>query len=136
MYSSALSRVTLLVEPLSWQVTHNPGYSRSRKSMHLRISRMKGPFTFTAMCLMYTTSRATASHAVDSWKAKGGLLSHNRPTYVQNPVQSHYENEKGNENENEIENEKYSFQTWEAHDTGLHSFLKESIPEALAHTGP
>ena len=95
---------------------------------------MKGPFTFTALCFMYTTSRATASHAVDSWKAKGGLLSQSMPTHTQHPVQSQNENDKGNENENR--NEKYSFRAWEAHDTGLHSFLKESIPEALAHTGP
>ena len=91
----------------------------------MRISKMKVPFT--ALCLIYTTSRATASHAVDSWKAKGGLGFQRSGKEIAN--------ENKNENKNENENENHAFEAWEVHDTGLHSFLKESIPEALAHTG-
>ena len=70
-----------------------------------RASKMKVPFA--AFFFFCTTSRVASSNAINAWKIKGGLGSE----------------------------ENSMFKTWEAHDTELHSFLKETIPEALAHTG-
>ena len=70
-----------------------------------RTSKMKVPFA--ALFFFYSTSRVTSSNAIDAWKMKGGLGS----------------------------DEISVVKSWEAHDRELHRFLKESIPEALAHTG-
>ena len=79
-------------------------------NMHFRGSRVKVPFA--ALCLICTATRATSSHAADIWRVKGGLRCDGSRS-DENPM----------------------IKVWEAHDTGLHNFLKESIPEALAHTG-
>ena len=69
---------------------------------------MKARLPFVTVCFASMTRRCIHSHAADAWKAIGGFGS------------------KG---------EDPSFKDWESHDAGLHNFLKESIPEALAHTG-
>ena len=73
--------------------------------MRSRATKMKVPFA--ALIFFCTTSRVASSNAINAWKIKGGLGS----------------------------DENSAFKIWEAHDTELHSFLKETIPEALAHTG-
>jgi hypothetical protein len=60
------------------------------------------------LCLVTLAKRATSSHAADAWKVKGGF-----GTLSQDPINT----------------------DWASHDSALDNFLKESIPEALAHTG-
>lgn len=60
------------------------------------------------LCFVTLAKRATSSHAADAWKVKGGFGS-----LSQDPINT----------------------DWASHDSALHNFLKESIPEALAHTG-
>ena len=60
------------------------------------------------LCFATLAKRAISSHAADAWKVKGGF-----GTLSEDPVNT----------------------VWASHDSALHNFLKESIPEALAHTG-
>lgn len=59
-------------------------------------------------CFVTLAKRATSSHAADAWKIKGGF---------------------GTSSHDAINTD------WASHDSALHNFLRESIPEALAHTG-
>ena len=72
------------------------------------VSSARARLPLFTVCLVSLTRRCSSSHAIEAWKVMGGFGSDGQDA---------------------------SFKNWESHDAELHNFLKESIPEALAHTG-
>lgn len=72
------------------------------------VSSARARLPLVTFCLVSLSRRCSSSHAAEAWKIMGGFGSNGQDA---------------------------SLKSWESHDAELHDFLKESIPEALAHTG-